>query len=180
MARGLPNLRNPRAMAALRRAFAEGKRRFGFRLVHFSVQRGHVHLMCEAEDKEALSRGLQGLSVRVARGLNRALGRRGRVFGDRYHAQVLSTPTQVRWALGYVLCNTRRHNAQLLTPVRYARGWLDTACSSAAYFPGWHDGGRAVPCRDIDESAPVTAAETFLLGRGWLRLGKLPTDHVPG
>ncbi len=186
MERGLPNLRGPRAMAVLRRAFLAGKDRLGFRLVHFRVQRNHVHLICEAADKRALSRGLKGLAVRVARGLNRLLSRHGRVLGDRYHAQVLTTPTRVRWALGYVLCNTRRHNAELLTPKRYPRRWLDTHGSSASYFPGWRAPARTgwrtddIPHRDVDDGAPVAKPKTYLIGRGWRRLGKLPTDHLPG
>ena len=73
----------------LRGCFRKGKERFGFRLVHYSVQREHLHLMVEAEDARALSRGMQGLCVRVAKALNKLWGRRGRVFDDRYFARRL-------------------------------------------------------------------------------------------
>ena len=43
-----------------------------FRIIHWSVQYDHVHLIVEASDKTALSRGLQGLAVRVARYVNDA------------------------------------------------------------------------------------------------------------
>jgi REP element-mobilizing transposase RayT len=49
-------------------------------VVHFSVQRDHLHLIVEASDRRALSRGMQGLSIRVARAANGELGRKGRVF----------------------------------------------------------------------------------------------------
>ena len=82
------------------------------RMVHFSVQGNHIHLIVEADDKKCLSRGLQGLNVRIARAVNRALGRKGNVFADRYHARILKTPTEVRNAVRYVLNNLRKHRPE--------------------------------------------------------------------
>ena len=90
------------------------------------------------------------------------------------------TCTGVRWALGYVLCNARRHNAELLSPKRYPRRWLDAACSSAEHFPGWHDRGKQLPFAEPGPQDLVVTPATWLLRVGWLRLGKLPTDHLPG
>src|SRR5438552_11721605 len=80
----------------------------GFRVVHFSIQDDHLHLIVEAEDRAALTRGLRGLAVRSARAVNRALGRRGPVCSDRYHARPLTSPRAVRIALVYVLLNRRK------------------------------------------------------------------------
>src|SRR5262245_4211498 len=93
--RGLPSLRAERPMRVLRAAFRTAKERFGLRLVHYAVQGNHLHLVVEAEEARALSRAMQGLGVRIARGLNRELGRRGRVLADRYHARALETPREV-------------------------------------------------------------------------------------
>lgn len=179
LVRGLPNLRSPRTMRAIRAAFVAGKRgsakeRGAFRLVHYSVQNNHVHLICEADSAGALSRGLQGLAVRFARALNRALGRRGKVLGDRYHSRVLRTPAEVRWGLGYVLCNARKHNAELLFPKALPQRWLD-GCSSAAFFPGWKECEGTEP----SETSPVVSPNTWLLRVGWNKHGRLPTDHLP-
>jgi putative transposase len=94
---------------AVRGALAGARARFGFRLVHFSVQRDHLQLLAEVSDRRALSRGMQGLTIRVAKVVNRRLGRSGRVFADRYHARALTTPREARWALRYVLSNARKH-----------------------------------------------------------------------
>ena len=100
---------------SVRRALAGARDRFGFRLVHFSVQRDHLHLLAEAHDRRALGRGMQGLAIRVAKAVNRRLDRHGKVFGDRYHAHALRTPRETRSALRYVLSNIRKHaDAQLL------------------------------------------------------------------
>ncbi len=145
------------------------------RLVHFSVQRDHIHLLVEAEDERALSRGVQGLSVRIARALNKLMGRRGRIFADRYHARVLGTPRQVRNALAYVLGNARKHGEAI--PPRCV-----DPCSSAAAFDGW--GGPVVTSTHALARAAATAAApatTWLLRVGWRRAGGLlDPDHRPG
>jgi REP element-mobilizing transposase RayT len=105
------NLRSRRCFAPIRRAFAAGHDRFGFRLNHFSVQGNHLHLIAEVENKRALSRGMQGLAIRIAKGLNRVMGKNGRVFDDRYYAHVLRTPSEVRRALDYLVRNYQRHFA---------------------------------------------------------------------
>ena len=58
--RGLPSLRTPRAYRVLERAFREGKEKQEFGLYQFSVQRDHLHLIVEANDRHALARGMQG------------------------------------------------------------------------------------------------------------------------
>nr|MCU0866302.1 hypothetical protein [Planctomycetota bacterium] len=85
---GLPRLRSKPAYEALRAAFAAGCARNlsgAFRLCHYAVLNDHLHLICEAEGRQALSRGLQGLLIRIARALNKLWSRRGSVFADRYH-----------------------------------------------------------------------------------------------
>src|SRR5438270_10061631 len=77
------NLRSRRCFTALSRAFWGGANRFGFKLVHYSVQGNHVHLLVEANDERALARGMNGRGVRVAKGLNRGVGRHGKVLDDR-------------------------------------------------------------------------------------------------
>src|SRR5262249_53338714 len=99
---GLPSLRGERIFPALCRGLGHASRR-GLRLLEFSVQGDHVHLIVEAADRRALSRGLQGLAIRLAKAVNRVLGRRGRVWGDRFHARALKTPREVRtrWSTCY-------------------------------------------------------------------------------
>ena len=99
------NLRSRRSFRLLADAFVRGCDRLGFRLVHFSVQGNHLHLIVEAPDEARLARGLQGLAVRIARRLNRLMGRAGKVFADRYHGHVLRTPAEVARAVAYVLGN---------------------------------------------------------------------------
>jgi putative transposase len=116
---GLPNLRHKQLARLVLSSFAAAKERFGVRLVQFTVQSNHVHLIVEVSDRHALSRAMQGLATRIALRLNARLGRRGKVFADRYHARALRTPLEVRRALVYVLDNHRHHHSGSGRPSRF-------------------------------------------------------------
>ncbi len=107
------NLRTRRCFGALARALWGGANRFGFRLIHYSVQGNHMHLLVEAASERSLSAGMNGLGVRVARGLNRVMRRRGRVLDDRYHGHILRTPTEVRRARAYLVQNAQHHHGRV-------------------------------------------------------------------
>ncbi len=167
------NLRTRRAFGRLLPRLFAGRERLGMRLVHFSVQRDHIHLLVEARDRTSLSRGVQGLSVRIARALNRLMERRGRVFRDRFHHRVLATARQVRNAIAYVLCNARKHGR---APAPGSRPWLDPY-SSAPSFDGW---ARVAGDATAVVGRVTVAAGTWLLAVGWRRAGPLDPDHCPG
>jgi REP element-mobilizing transposase RayT len=93
--KGVPSLRRSDVRRALESAFHAARDRFGFRLIHYSIQGNHLHLLVEAEDATALSRGMQGLAIRCARAINRVLRRRGKVFADRFHSHALRAPREV-------------------------------------------------------------------------------------
>ena len=87
------------AHRAIRRAIALTLARADFRIVALEVRTGGLELVCEAADRIALARGMQGFEVSAARSLNRASGRRGSVFADRYRARILATRAALRAAL---------------------------------------------------------------------------------
>jgi len=161
---GLPSCRTKGSYAALRAAFAAGCDRFGFRLAHYSVQGNHLHFIVEAKDRAALSRGMQGLLIRVAKALNRVWGRRGSVFADRYHDHVLKTPREVRNALNYVLANAHNHGQRLAQGIdHFASGW---------WFDGWRGKHTIKGLEGVER--PVATPRTWLLTTGWRRHGLIP------
>ena len=103
------NLRSRRSFQRLKTCFERSRGRFGARLIEFSVQGNHLHLILEADGNEALSRALQGLCIRIARALNKMMDRKGPVFGDHYHAHLLSSPTALANAIAYLLGNAAHH-----------------------------------------------------------------------
>jgi hypothetical protein len=152
---GLPCLRSARVVRRIEESFRRGCERPDFRLVHYSLQRDHLHLIVEAADTRALGRGVRGLLIRVARAANRVWRRRGGVIADRYHHRRLPTPREVRNAIAYVLHDARKHLGS------FAEGGIDPA-SSGRWF--W---GRA--------DAPAVALPRYwLLRAGWSRSGPIP------
>lgn len=170
------NLRNLEAAQVLRKAFHEGRDRFGFRLVHFSVQHNHLHLIVEVKDREALYLGAKGLAVRIARGLNKLRGRTGQVIAERYHTHVLGTPREVRNALCYVMNNATKHEGSL-HEVKAPFGGVDLF-SSGLYFDGWREQSliRVRPAGD----PPRVAPRTWLLTTGWRRHGLVDFFEIRG
>ncbi len=129
MRREICNLRQSICFRVLKRAFYAANQRDDFQLVHFSVQGNHIHFLVEAKGSRELSRGMQGLNVRLAIALNRLIGRRGKVLDDRFHSVILRSPTQTAHALHYVLHN-RRHHA----PGVYPPAWRDPFATTDAPF----------------------------------------------
>jgi REP element-mobilizing transposase RayT len=147
---GIGYLRAYRRAKVLEEAFREARERYGVRIIHYSIQGNHLHLLVEAENSAALSRAMQGLAIRIAKRLNALAGRRGGVFADRYHAHALATRREVANAVRYVLGNYRHHTQERLPPK-----W-DDPFSSALYL-------RRAP----GEDAPVVEPKTWLLRVGW-------------
>jgi REP element-mobilizing transposase RayT len=153
---------------------AAAARRRTFRVVHFSIQKDHMHLVVEATSAHALSRGMQGLTARLARRINEKLGRRGQVFRERYHARPLPTPLEVRHALVYVLMNAAKHAEDGIPDLGTMPVDGIDPCSSARWFTGWK---RPPP---VDPSpCPTAAPRTWLLGRGWRRHGLVGRHERP-
>lgn len=155
-ARRLPSLRSERLFREIARALARSNRG-DFRLIHFSVQSDHLHLIVEGDDRKALTRGLQGLAGRCAWAINRAAGRRGRVWTDRYHARPLRTPSETRAAIVYVLQNFRKH---LRAPA------VIDPRSSGPWFDGWEK-AHAPKAKE----PPLARPHTWLAALGWRRAG---------
>jgi REP-associated tyrosine transposase len=152
----VPSLRSATTFRRLRRAIGASNRA-RFRIIHFSVQIDHLHLIVEADTHVDLRRGLQGLAIRCALTINRATLRRGRVWRHRYHGHVLRTPEEVRRAMTYVLLNFRKH-------LRAVPG-VDPR-SSGVWFEGW-----AEPREPSDWPRLVALPGTWLGASGWRRAG---------
>ena len=120
----------------------------------------HIHLIAEARDSAHLSKGMASFNTGLGMRLNRLWDRvgQGSVFLERFHLEVITSPTQMRNVLTYVLRNDVHHRMGL-------KG-LDP-CSSAVSFGGFveRQGGPKVPCVSVE-------AQTWLLRVGWMEAGR--------
>jgi hypothetical protein len=168
---GLPSLRSPRVFGALRRAIARASVD-RFRVIHFSIQQDHGHFIVEGDETRRARGGVHGLAIRLALAVNRALGRKGKVVGDRYHARALTTPRQMRTSMVYVLLNSRKH-------LRAPPG-IDPR-SSGPHFSGWQDAPVSLNAAAAKDVVPATVHPGTWMGRvGWrLAGGPLRVDEQP-
>src|SRR4029079_606861 len=155
------SLRRFKLTPTMRAAFLRTKKKDAFRLCQFSIQRDHLHLACEADSNRGLSRGMQGLEISVAKRVNAKLGRKGKVFADRFHAVVVTSPRQMRNALCYIMNNARRHGERLdessvIDP--FSSGW---------HFDGWSHARRRQGLSPPKGAVCVVPAESWLLREGW-------------
>jgi REP element-mobilizing transposase RayT len=170
--KGIPTIRRHPTRRIIQAIFAKESRK-GFRLVHYSIRKDHLHLICEADSTLAVSRGIQRIASRIARALNQYFDRKGRFFADRFHSHVIKTPRAMRHVLSYVMLNAHKDEAKQGKTLRGP-----DAFTSWEYFDGWRAPQyqrRAHGPRPRD--APVTPATSWLLRKGWRRHGLIHLDE---
>ncbi|MEM7518152.1 MAG: hypothetical protein AAF368_14670 [Planctomycetota bacterium] len=165
IAAGLPSLRyhaeNDAIYAALSRARRSCRVGEDFRVLEYSVQSNHLHLIVEAESCADLQTGMRGLMAHLGNALRRLWKKSGRVFADRYHLELITTPTRMRHAYRYVLNNARKHNSWTANkPDPY---------SSGPWFRGWSDSLLLTDRPRLP--SPCSPPRSWLAQKGWLRAG---------
>ncbi|MBC7975442.1 MAG: transposase [Myxococcales bacterium] len=180
------NLRRRCAYRAVREATFTTARRENFRIVHISIQHNHIHLIVEADNKAALSSGMQGFLISAAKHLNAAIRegregprRRGSVFKDRYYAVPITSPRQARHVISYVLGNWRKHAHDRDESTRH---WEVDWYSSAPVFPDWQEYGDQpflMPSLPNYDPPLVYRPRTWILREGWKKSGPISSHAVP-
>jgi REP element-mobilizing transposase RayT len=164
---GFESLRKPRVLRVLEPAFRKGKEKKGFRLIAWSLQDNHIHLVVEGESTEEVARGRQGLGVSITKRLNKRWERvgQGSVFLDRHGKKPMKGFHHRRRGMGYVHGNAKRHGHVLPKgePDRY---------SSAPWWP-WCLQKFRRPLR-----SPPVAKSRYLHAEGVIV--SLDLDHRPG
>jgi REP element-mobilizing transposase RayT len=158
---GLPSFRTQRVSEVMRAVlWRQRQRRYAndFQVVEFSIQDNHVHMIVEATNKHDLRSGVSGLVIAFAKRLNAMLGRKGKVWGDRFHDRELETPREVRNVLVYVFRNVVKHGTRV-----FGNGWADPYSSAWRFF-GWTRPVIAFPQLG---TWPTAKPRTWLLGTGW-------------
>jgi REP element-mobilizing transposase RayT len=167
--RGVKNLRSRDVCKVIFKCFRDRikKANAAFRVIHFSVQWDHLHLIVEAEDDDAFSDGMRSLAISLGKRVNNHLGRRGRLFAHRFRSRALTSPREVRNCILYVLQNAAHHGEAR------CRDGLDRP-SSAFWSDVW-----ITPPPKLDLDSPVHEPTVFLLTTGWLKHGRLARHEVP-
>lgn len=167
--RGLPSFRESRigslVLLQLRRLNDTT-----FQISHHSVQKNHVHLIVEADDRPTVSRKMSGFMASFAKRLNVELGRTGKVWRERFYCRDVTTASEMHNVLTYVFGNAKKHGDIPRDSLQ-----LDSF-SSAWTFDGW-DRPVDLPPEKIRWTPPEPRTE--LLQRDWIAYGLLRVGGAP-
>jgi len=143
--------------------FREVNRLGALRVVQYSIQSNHLHLIVEARNATQLSRGMSQLTIRIARRLNKLWGRKGKLWKERFHSRVIDSRAQMRSVLRYCLNNGHKHGV-----------WHDHSRPDPFSSARWFEGCAGYRAEARDASCPVALARSWLASEGWRK-----TKHRP-
>jgi putative transposase len=86
----------------------EAKKRFGLRILNYSVTSNHVHLLVVDSKKETIPKSIQLIAGRTAREYNIRKKRNGAFWEDRYHATAIEDGVHLLRCLIYIDMNMVR------------------------------------------------------------------------
>lgn len=108
LAEGLSGLRTKHMHEQFTVALLNAKAK-GLRVLHYSIEGNHVHLLVECADNKALASGMNSFGTSFAKAVRKERGGKGKVFAGRYHLGVQKNPAQMKNTLAYVLLNQAKH-----------------------------------------------------------------------
>jgi REP element-mobilizing transposase RayT len=117
----IPTLRNKALFREIRQAMRRARLQ-GIRIIEFSVQTDHIHLLLEPQNKVQLGKSMRAMSISLSKRLTFLLGKKVKAFKERYHLHVLRSFTEVRNAVHYVRSNGKKHRV-----ATSAGDWYSTA-----------------------------------------------------
>lgn len=83
--------------------------RFDFKILSFSIESNHIHLIAEAGNSDNLTLGMKSLTCTLSKGLNLIKNTNGKTQIERFHLHILKNPQEARNAINYVLFNHEKH-----------------------------------------------------------------------
>jgi REP element-mobilizing transposase RayT len=107
----------------------------GLKIIHYTLEYDHVHLLVEASDKKILGKGMQSFGISFSKGINKFRLQKGAVFKTRYHFRKLNTFTEIKNALNYIMGNGIKHREtfSIITPYNSLPGLTNTK----TLYPGF-------------------------------------------
>ena len=104
-------IKNKTCLKILKRAITNA-RSLGLRVIHFSLQTNHIHLILESQDNETMTKGMRSLTVTLAKGVGK-----GKIQLGRYHLHVLKSLRETKNAVNYVLFNEQKHSQRKVSRI---------------------------------------------------------------
>jgi len=114
-------VKNKEGLKALHKAI-KNARSHGLRIIHFSLQHNHVHLIVVAATNSILTKGMRSLTITMSKIIGQ-----GRIQVQRYHLHVLKSRREAKNAIHYVLFNEKKHTGKMKIDSYSTAGLLGSA-----------------------------------------------------
>lgn len=102
------DIQSKRILKALHHAIKRARLK-GLKVVHYTLEYNHLHLLVESVDNKTLHKGMQSFGITIAKAINKIKRTKGSVYKNRYHLKLISSPRQLRNVLHYIFNNGVKH-----------------------------------------------------------------------
>lgn len=79
------------------------------RVIHYTLEYNHVHIVVEAVDNKILHKGMQAFGISLSKAINKAKQLKGSVYKHRYHFRKINSRREMKHALRYIFRNGVKH-----------------------------------------------------------------------
>jgi hypothetical protein len=125
----VPSLQNADLSRAFRRASSRA-RRFGLRIIQFSLRSHCIELVCELRSRRDLESSLKSLNTTMALAVKKEIRKtqdmrhRGRIFLDRFRLTVLDSAARVHRAIGKIFSGHSESRLKNFSSAPMCAAWL--------------------------------------------------------
>ncbi|MGZ3789032.1 MAG: transposase [Bacteriovorax sp.] len=102
------DMKNKSVLGLLKRAIKNARRQ-GLKVIHYSLEYDHVHLLIEADNNYILGKGMQAFGVTLSKAINRMRKLKGGVYKHRYHFRHISSARELKNVMNYIFTNGLKH-----------------------------------------------------------------------
>ena len=103
------DIQNKSILKGLRHAIMRARLQ-GLKIIHYSLERDHVHIYAESSDNKILAKAMKALGVSFVKRINRYFNAKGSCYKTRYHLRILRSATEVKNVINYILKNGIKHH----------------------------------------------------------------------
>lgn len=104
------DIQNKQILKGLHRAILKARRK-GVRVIHYTLEYNHVHLLVEASNNLLLSKAMQSFGITFAKYINKVKRINGDVYKQRHHLRKINGPLDLKHVLHYIFYNGVKHKS---------------------------------------------------------------------
>lgn len=102
------DIKNKRLLKILHHAIKRARLK-KLKVLHYSLEYNHVHLLVEARDNQIIHQGMQAFGISFAKAINKIKFLKGRVYKNRYHFRKITSLRDYKNVLLYIFRNGIKH-----------------------------------------------------------------------